>query len=332
MAIRGLLVAVLSFSRTLRLEIKNDLQSVELAGDACTLCGTQRRLFEPALLFCSGACGTQIPRNAAYYTDRSKQNFWCKSCHTRTPVNEKLVLQDGKEIRKSDLQSAKNDDIREEPWVQCDDCRSWVHQVCALFNGRSNKTGAAYACPKCVLKNRRRGVEPCTFEKAARDLPRCKMSDAIESGLEKTLQAAYEEKSRSLGISIDEVEKAKELTVRVLCHIEKQHYVRDMVSTSCHLSTAFPFLSLLTAHFLYLPRCMKNIRKLGVQKSFRSGQSVLLFFNLFTASTCSCLQCLSMNMGMIALHQIGGGFIFLIWIPFSILNRNRCEPLHITRY
>ena len=221
---------MLSYSRSLRLEIKNDLQSVELAGDACTLCGTQRRLFEPALLFCSGACGAQIPRNAGYYTDRTKQNFWCKSCHTRTSNNEKLVLQDGNEISKSALQPAKNDAVREEPWVQCDDCRSWVHQICALFNGRDTKASASYACPKCVLKRRRHGVEPSIFKKAATDLPSCKMSDAIEAGLQSTLQAAYEEKSRKLGVSIDEVEKAQKLTVRVLCHIEKKHHVRDMVS------------------------------------------------------------------------------------------------------
>jgi E1A/CREB-binding protein len=231
MAIRCLLVAVIGFSRILRLEIKHDIQNVELAGNACTLCGIPNRLFESTKLFCSGSCGMQlIPRNASFYTDRSKQNCWCKLCYGRVVDSETLYLDDGTEITKRDLQSAKNDAVQEESWVQCDDCKCWAHQICALFNGRKNKTSSAYSCPKCTMKHKNNGEKPTKLMKTAEDLPRCKTSDFIEAGLKKTLEDAYQEKARNLGVGLDQIEKAEGLTVRVVSHIEKKHVVRDLVS------------------------------------------------------------------------------------------------------
>jgi hypothetical protein len=52
------------------------------------------------------------------------------------------------------LEKRRNDDVVAEPWVQCDSCRSWVHQVCAMFNQRKNNmlaTSASYMCPACRL-------------------------------------------------------------------------------------------------------------------------------------------------------------------------------------
>jgi Histone acetylation protein/Bromodomain/PHD-finger len=52
------------------------------------------------------------------------------------------------------LEKRRNDDVVAEPWVQCDSCRSWVHQVCAMFNQRKNNmltTSASYTCPACRL-------------------------------------------------------------------------------------------------------------------------------------------------------------------------------------
>ena len=58
-------------------------------------------------------------------------------------------------VVKKNLVKKKNDDVAEEPWVQCDtpNCGQWVHQICGLFNGRKNEsTEVKYACPACVTK------------------------------------------------------------------------------------------------------------------------------------------------------------------------------------
>eukprot|EP01138_Halocafeteria_seosinensis_P008764 gb/GECG01008958.1/.p1 GENE.gb/GECG01008958.1/~~gb/GECG01008958.1/.p1 ORF type:complete len:1563 (+),score=226.99 gb/GECG01008958.1/:1-4689(+) len=55
------------------------------------------------------------------------------------------------------LEKRKNDDVVAEPWVQCDRCSGWVHQVCGLFNARKNALlpeDAQYVCPPCRLVER----------------------------------------------------------------------------------------------------------------------------------------------------------------------------------
>mmetsp|Transcript_24957 Transcript_24957/g.41383 ORF Transcript_24957/g.41383 Transcript_24957/m.41383 type:complete len:892 (+) Transcript_24957:3467-6142(+) len=201
-------------------------------GDICTLCNDQRRLFEPTALYCNGACGMQkIRRNSYYYTagPKSNSNQWCVNCYGLLKEDEPILLDDGAELRKHELQKLKNDANPEEAWVQCDTCDSWVHQICALFNGRKNKSSASYLCPKCHLKKLGVGEVklPDQPMKAAKDLPHCKMSMAIEKGLQKRLNTAYEQRTQELGVSMQLVEKADGLTVRVISNMEKKHIVRD---------------------------------------------------------------------------------------------------------
>lgn len=197
------------------------------------MCGEQKRRFEPTVLYCQGSCGMQrIKRNATYYTDRTKQNHWCESCFAEMKPNEPIQLEDGNKVYKKDLQDFKNDALPEEGWVNCDECHSWVHQICALFNGRTNRSTARFICPSCYLHI------PVTEEaqvaakavKEAADLGRCKMTDFIEEGLKIALQTAYSERANELGVSIDQVEKANGLTVRVLSNVDKIHFVGDKVS------------------------------------------------------------------------------------------------------
>jgi E1A/CREB-binding protein len=172
----------------------------------------------------------RIRRNASYHTDATKQNCWCAACYSKLKEYEVITLDDGAETKKSRLQSAKHDSIPEEAWVECDDCKTRVHQICALYNGRRTKERSTVWCPKCTLVNREDDAKPSEFTNRAQNLPKCKMSDSMEAGLEKSLATAYEAKARELGVGVDEVEKAKGLSIRVLSHIEKHHAVRDLVS------------------------------------------------------------------------------------------------------
>jgi E1A/CREB-binding protein len=207
---------------------------VELDGDICGLCGGRRKLFQPTVLYCSGSCGQQkIRRNAKYYSDHSKTNHWCGSCYATMSETDLIVLDDGSEIRKKDLQQFKNDALPEEGWVQCDFCDSWVHQICALFNGRKNRTSSSYMCPKCDIAKRSSGELLVSGDneqlKMAKDLPHCKMSETIEDGLRASLAKAYVERANELGVDLADVEKPDPLYVRVVSNMEKKHIVRDEV-------------------------------------------------------------------------------------------------------
>ena len=240
-------------------------------GDICTLCNAQRRLFEPTSLYCNGSCGMQkIRRNSYYHTagPKSNANQWCVNCYGMLKDDELIVLDDGSEVRKMDLQKLKNDSMPEEAWVQCDSCDSWVHQICALFNGRKNKSAVSYSCPKCHLGKLNSGEakQPDEPMKTAKDLPHCKMSAAIEKGLEGHLIKAYEQRANEIGVSMQDVEKAEGLTVRVISNMEKTHVVRDEVR--------FLFLAAMQvffqdAHcFFSSIRCTNGIRRVDVLLSF----------------------------------------------------------------
>jgi hypothetical protein len=63
-------------------------------------------------------------------------------------------------ILKKDLLKRRFDEEVAEPWVQCNTCNQWVHQICALFNDRYNSTIISnadskeyqYECPLCKLQ------------------------------------------------------------------------------------------------------------------------------------------------------------------------------------
>lgn len=213
--------------------MKTDQPITKKRVDACILCGLHRLLFEPNVLYCNGICGMQrIRRNATYYTDISKQNNWCLSCYTSMKDDEQITLDDGKEIGKNDLQKLKNDALAEEAWVQCDGCFNWVHQICALFNGRKNKTSASYTCPKChmtKLKSNTQMKKIAVPFKNATDLPHCSLSRCLELGVSQALENEYLKRARVKGCSVDEIDKVDKLSVRVISNMEKKHFVRELM-------------------------------------------------------------------------------------------------------
>ena len=78
-----------------------------------------------------------------------RRDAWCNPCYNAI---QGYVNVEGQQFPKQQLVKKKNDDDLEEPWVQCDYCEDWYHQICVLFNGRKNEGGSApFTCPNCIL-------------------------------------------------------------------------------------------------------------------------------------------------------------------------------------
>jgi E1A/CREB-binding protein len=154
-------------------------------GDACSLCGCEKLLFEPPIFYCNGMnCPSKrIRRNSYYYVGGNNQYHWCHQCFGELKDNQTIDMGD-LTLKKNILVKKKNDEVHEESWVQCDKCERWIHQICGLFNTRQNKDQRSeYTCPRCTIGERKKsGVSDGTSTTPmAEDLPRTKLSERLES-------------------------------------------------------------------------------------------------------------------------------------------------------
>ncbi|RZC63095.1 hypothetical protein C5167_024863, partial [Papaver somniferum] len=124
---------------------------------------------------------------------------------------------------KERLQKKKNNEETDEWWVQCDKCKAWQHEICALFNGRRNDgKQQKYTCDECYIGEVERGERnPSPQTLGAKDLPKTRLSDHIEMRLFKCLTQDKQERAQLNGKSIDEIPGAESLTVRVVSSVDK---------------------------------------------------------------------------------------------------------------
>jgi len=199
---------------------------IEGAGDhGCRACGAVRLTFEPPPMYCL-SCNARIKKGQIYYyvmIDINKHST-CSSCYNS--MKESFMV-DGKAVPKSKLKKKKNEEELEEPWVQCDFCDAWVHQVCALFNKGRNEGGAGqYACPECLRKNTEKGKRQPIRNRPqamleAKDLSRTKLSDFLEKRLQTFLDYERGVRAKSVGKKPSEVPTAEGLTVRIVSVTDK---------------------------------------------------------------------------------------------------------------
>jgi len=208
-------------------------------GEACSLCGCEKLLFEPPVFYCNGLnCPSKrIRRNSYYYVGGNNQFHWCHQCWGELKESQTLELPDVS-IRKEQLIKKKNDETHEESWVQCDRCERWVHQICALFNTRQNTDQRSeFACPRCTIEERKKTgrLEATSSTPMAEDLQRTKLSEFIESHvrskMDEHLQELAEDKAQKDGIPLEEAKAAVTMggaiTIRQVTSMDRKLEVRE---------------------------------------------------------------------------------------------------------
>ncbi|CAI5708470.1 unnamed protein product [Hyaloperonospora brassicae] len=236
--------------------------------EMCQLCGGDSFKFAPCMLFCSGPCAGRIRRHTHYYSDPRGEHHWCSSCYKQMkdgPIDMSLVPQlssataevapppgadiipfDGV-LKKASLVKRKNSEVAEEPWVECDSCKLWYHQICALFNERNHAISGEqepFVCPICVKKQRVAGVKPSLFNGLkAKRLPITRMAKLIETRVLDSIEKAGKDEairldsmgnSDSIGFSSGAKESASDtqfgVTIREVLSIDKQVQVKPRMA------------------------------------------------------------------------------------------------------
>jgi E1A/CREB-binding protein len=219
-------------------EVKQEEEERRKNERACSLCGEEKRLFEPPVFFCSGmnCTNTRIRRQQFFYVSGHAQYNWCNSCYNE--LDDKLPIElPESQIFKRDLVKKKNNEEPEENWVACDDCERWVHQICGLFNARQNKDAdVKYSCPKCLLKRRKAGTAKQTERlPGAADLPKTTFSEWLENHVNKKIKWKFEnlalEKAQKESIPYEEAHKqitsVGKITIRQVTSTDRKLEVRE---------------------------------------------------------------------------------------------------------
>jgi len=226
-------------------------------GEACSLCGCEKLLFEPPVFYCNGLnCpnpGKRIRRNSYYYVSSNQQYHWCHQCWGE--LSEKPIEMAEITVKKQELTKKKNDEIHEESWVQCDKCERWIHQICALFNTRQNKDQRSeYICPTCTIEDRKsKGqFEGISKTPMAEDLPRTKLSEWLENHVRTKMDIKFDElakeKAVEENVSYEEAKKGigmgGHITIRQVTSMDRKLEVRERMKARYafkNYPSEFPF-------------------------------------------------------------------------------------------
>jgi len=127
------------------------------SGSSCPLCGEKCLKFEPPTLICYGTCCQRIKKYSVYYVSIDGLLVYCQKCFSNLPpvINKDMTCNET--VLKKDMLKRRTDEEVAEPWVHCDTCHHWMHQICALYtdclpSDDNNETQAKFECPMCRLE------------------------------------------------------------------------------------------------------------------------------------------------------------------------------------
>lgn len=238
-----------SLSSSVGQELEEKL-AASIGENTCQLCYMEKLLFAVAPVYCS-CCGALIKPPLLYYSaidEMGTRHSFCSLCFKASRGGEISFY--GISISKQKMEKQKKHHVDFEPWVQCDNCKGWQHQICALYNDKRDLgENSDYVCPKCYLMGMKVGDYtplPKTGAFEAKDLPTTKLSDHIEKRLFRRLKEEREERAKALQMNYDEVSGASDLVVRVVLSVSKLLNVKqqflDIIPDEKY-PTEFPFKS-----------------------------------------------------------------------------------------
>ena len=178
-------------------------------GMTCSLCDQKCLEFQFPQLSCSGNCGVPIRRGIVCHATRDGTRVWCSKCFNksvRTKRTDTFRVDNEPSLHHvKEKLIKKRCEVDVEPWVKCDVCQRWMHQVCALFNAAQDD--GYFACPTCCTKIESNVV------KTAQNLPNCSLSEFLERHL-----------VEKVGLEV-----AETLTVRVVSCTERNQVIPESI-------------------------------------------------------------------------------------------------------
>ncbi|GAU46737.1 hypothetical protein TSUD_285970, partial [Trifolium subterraneum] len=200
--------------------------------NTCQLCEKQKLYFAPVPIVCL-RCGKNIRKSKTYFCRKEEefdaQRCICSGCY-RTSKGGHITF-NGISISKAHLEKKNNDELIEEAWVECNKCKRWQHQVCALYNNKRDlDRNAEYICPFCHLKEIENEIHvplPKSAIFGAKDLPKTMLSDHLEKRLfERLMQERADWNNDKGKENPDKVLAEESLSIREVLSVEKQLKVK----------------------------------------------------------------------------------------------------------
>ncbi|KAL5080426.1 hypothetical protein RYX36_008847 [Vicia faba] len=200
--------------------------------NTCQLCERENLYFAPVPIFCI-RCAHSIRRRNIYFCRKDEEfdaeRCVCSSCYNASKGG--CIAFNGTSVSKANLEKKINDEVLEEPWVECNKCKRWQHQVCALYNSQKDLgCNVDYICAVCRLREIEDGVHvplQRTTVYGAKDLPSTVLSDHLEKRLFKRLMEVRVDGEKVKGSeNLDKVLAAENISIREVLSVDKQLKVK----------------------------------------------------------------------------------------------------------